>query len=86
MGVWFGGLFTLFPHATAQLQPTILRLYERFMLPLGPELLPCLSGLLSSLLIGLDALEEDETGTATTLPAPSCALCVCMCGINLLQE
>ena len=35
MGVWFGGLFTIFPHATPQLQPVILRLYERFMLPLG---------------------------------------------------
>ena len=35
----------------------ILNLYERFLLPMGPELLPCLSGLLSSILPGLG--EED---------------------------
>lgn len=58
IGLFCMGLFPLFQHAATQVKPLILKIYEIHFLPLGTALSPCLSGLIMSLLPGL----EEESG------------------------
>eukprot|EP01094_Clydonella_sp_ATCC50884_P023658 TRINITY_DN5731_c0_g2_i1.p1 TRINITY_DN5731_c0_g2~~TRINITY_DN5731_c0_g2_i1.p1 ORF type:complete len:1753 (+),score=537.61 TRINITY_DN5731_c0_g2_i1:137-5395(+) len=58
IGLFCMGIFPLFQHAATQVKPVILKIYEIHFLPLGSALAPCLSGLIMSLLPGL----EEENG------------------------
>ena len=55
--VYCWGLFPLFDYASMQVRPVVLDMYEQYLLPLGPRLIPALQGLVLSLLPGL----EDES-------------------------
>lgn len=48
------GLFPLFQYASMQVRPKFLELIQKFYLPLGAELMPCTSGLVMSLVPGLE--------------------------------
>ncbi|EKX36635.1 hypothetical protein GUITHDRAFT_78784, partial [Guillardia theta CCMP2712] len=54
--LWSSGLFSLFPHANTECKNIQLRLIVDFYIPLGMNLVPCLEGLVMSLLPGI----EDE--------------------------
>eukprot|EP01050_Picozoa_sp_SAG11_P031253 SAG11_NODE_9630_length_894_cov_1.740881_1_plen_262_part_01 len=54
------GIFPLFGHAAPPAQLKILEIVEKHLLPLGPRLIPCLSGLLPALLPGLDDTKEQR--------------------------
>ncbi|KAG2379235.1 hypothetical protein C9374_007374 [Naegleria lovaniensis] len=54
--LYSSGLFTLFPSASSQIKPVILNLFEKYYLPLGKALVPCLPGLVLAL---LSSLEEE---------------------------
>ena len=56
LALWSSGLFSLFPHANTECKHLELRLLSDFFLPLGPQLAPCINGLIASLLPGI----EDE--------------------------
>jgi hypothetical protein len=53
------GLFSLFPFASIQTKPELLRVFEEYFIPLELHLKPCLSIMILSLLSGL----EEEEGT-----------------------
>jgi len=52
--IYSAGLITLYPFASMQIKPVILNLFQTYYVPLGKSLLPCLSGLVMSLLSGLE--------------------------------
>ncbi|KAK6591004.1 hypothetical protein RS030_111782 [Cryptosporidium xiaoi] len=54
LALYGSGLFPFFVHSSTQVKPIFLDLIERYFLPLGPSLLPCLSGLLVGLLPGVE--------------------------------
>lgn len=54
LAIYSMGLFPLFQHAATQVKPVILSFYEQYYLPLGTSLGPCLSGLIMSILPGLE--------------------------------
>jgi hypothetical protein len=57
--IYSAGLITLYPFASIQIKPVILDLIQAYYLPLGKALLPCLSGLVISLLSGLEEEGSD---------------------------
>ena len=54
MAVFSVGLFPFFQHASSKVRPQYLELIQRNYTPLGRELIPMISGLVSSILPGLD--------------------------------
>ncbi|KAF7457947.1 Dopey, N-terminal domain-containing protein [Cryptosporidium felis] len=54
LALYGSGLFPFFAHSSTQVKPIFLDLIDNFFLPLGPTLLPCLSGLLVGLLPGVE--------------------------------
>lgn len=54
LALYGSGLFPFFVHSSTQIKPIFLDLIDQYFLPLGPGLLPCLSGLLVGLLPGLE--------------------------------
>lgn len=54
LALYGSGLFPFFVHSSTQVKPIFLDLIDQYFLPLGPGLLPCLSGLLVGLLPGLE--------------------------------
>ncbi|KAH8741038.1 hypothetical protein FG386_002584 [Cryptosporidium ryanae] len=54
LALYGSGLFPFFVHSSTQVKPIFLDLIEKYFLPLGPSLLPCLSGLLVGLLPGVE--------------------------------
>jgi hypothetical protein len=54
LAIYSMGIFPLFQHAATQVKPAILSFYEQYYLPLGTSLGPCLSGLIMSILPGLE--------------------------------
>jgi hypothetical protein len=57
--LWTAGLFALFPHANTDCKALQLKIIHDHFLPLGQRLAPCLTGLLLSLLPGI----EDEASS-----------------------
>ena len=55
------GIFPLYRHASYQVKPVLLDLFERHYAPLGPRLVPCLPGLVLAL---LSAMEDIGSETA----------------------
>eukprot|EP01117_Protostelium_nocturnum_P017404 TRINITY_DN7085_c1_g4_i1.p1 TRINITY_DN7085_c1_g4~~TRINITY_DN7085_c1_g4_i1.p1 ORF type:complete len:1777 (-),score=358.26 TRINITY_DN7085_c1_g4_i1:8-5338(-) len=55
--IYSSGLFPFFQFASTNVKPKVLELFEQYYLALGYEIVPCLSGLILSILPGL----EDET-------------------------
>ena len=53
------GLFPFFQYASSQIKPKILALIQKYYLPLGPHLIPCLSGLVVAILPGLEENNEE---------------------------
>ncbi|WVR03946.1 hypothetical protein IAU60_000945 [Kwoniella sp. DSM 27419] len=56
--VWSPGLFPFFQYATTSVRPHLIRIYETYYLPLGPDLRPATKAIILALLPGL----EEETG------------------------
>ncbi|KAH8581856.1 Dop1p family [Cryptosporidium sp. chipmunk genotype I] len=54
LALYGSGLFPFFVHSSTQVKPIFLDLIDQYFLPLGPGLLPCLSGLIVGLLPGLE--------------------------------
>merc|ERR1712000_242688 len=54
ISIYSMGLFPLFQFAAMTVKPAILQIFETFYLPLGKDLIPCMTGLLISLLPGLE--------------------------------
>ncbi|KAK1443119.1 dopey-related protein [Babesia gibsoni] len=54
LALFSSGLFPFFPYSTSSVKPIFLNLIEQYYIPLGTKLLPCLIGLLISILPGLD--------------------------------
>ncbi|EEA07550.1 Dopey, N-terminal domain-containing protein [Cryptosporidium muris RN66] len=54
LGLYASGLFPFFVNAATQVKPIFLDLIDKYFLPVGPCLLPCLSGLIVSLLPGVE--------------------------------
>lgn len=59
LAVFSVGLFPFFHYASFQVKPKILELYKNHYLSLGKELIPCLPGLVVSVLPGLDEQNEE---------------------------
>ncbi|KAJ3177300.1 hypothetical protein HDU87_004552 [Geranomyces variabilis] len=55
--MWSHGLFPFLQNSTTSLKPAVLSLYEKYYLPLGLRLKPCLKGLILAL---LPVLEEES--------------------------
>ena len=55
--VYSSGLFPLLGHASMSVRPCLLDVYEKYYLPLGVNLIPCLHGMVLGLMPGL----EDES-------------------------
>ncbi len=53
------GLFPFFPRSSIQVKPLMLKIFKKYFLILGLELIPMLSGLLSCLLPGLEEQDYD---------------------------
>ena len=53
------GIFPLYRHASYQVKPALLELFERYYLPLGPLAVPCLPGLVLALLTAMEDLGTD---------------------------
>lgn len=58
LSLYSAGLFPLLSYASTRVRPVLIELLERFYLPLGKELIPCLGGLLMALLPGLEEQGE----------------------------
>ena len=56
--IYTSGLFPLLEYAPMQVRPALLDLYEQYIIPLGPGLLPALQGILLGLLPGLEEGSE----------------------------
>lgn len=56
--LYASGLFPLLDHASMQVKPHLLDIYEQYFLPLGPGLLPALQGFLLALLPGIEEGSE----------------------------
>jgi len=54
LSLYSAGLFPLFQYASTRVKPVLLDMYVSYYLPLGPRLVPALSGLLMALLPGLE--------------------------------
>lgn len=54
LGLWTHGLFPIFQDAATHIRPQFLDLIDQFYIPLKDRLKPCLTGLLVSLLPGID--------------------------------
>lgn len=54
LAVYSYGFFPFFMHANMSVKPLLLDIFNNHFIPLKLDLLPCLSGLLSSILPGLD--------------------------------
>ena len=48
------GIFPLYRHASYQVKSKLLDLFQRYYVPLGPRVVPCLPGLVLSLLSAMD--------------------------------
>ncbi len=64
--VYSSGLFPLLGHASMSVRPSLLDVYEKHYLPLGPSLQPCLHGFILGLLPGLED-ESEHTERITHL-------------------
>jgi hypothetical protein len=60
------GVFPLFEHASAAARLKIVSIVATFLVPLGPQLIPSLPGLLSALLPGLDDVHNQQVYSAVT--------------------
>jgi hypothetical protein len=49
--LWTPALFALFQHAANNVKPIVLKVYEQHLLPLGQQLVPCLSALMLGILV-----------------------------------
>eukprot|EP01103_Thecamoeba_quadrilineata_P012290 TRINITY_DN3132_c0_g1_i3.p1 TRINITY_DN3132_c0_g1~~TRINITY_DN3132_c0_g1_i3.p1 ORF type:complete len:266 (-),score=37.72 TRINITY_DN3132_c0_g1_i3:78-875(-) len=58
LSLFSAGLFPLFQNATTQVKPVLLDIFEKYYLPLGSELYPCLTGFITALLPGLEEQSE----------------------------
>ncbi|KAI9138353.1 Dopey, N-terminal-domain-containing protein [Paraphysoderma sedebokerense] len=58
LSIWSYGLFPFFQFAAMSVKPLVLQVFQRYYLPLGPNLKPCLKSFVSGLLPGLE--EEDS--------------------------
>ncbi|OII71806.1 uncharacterized protein cubi_00613 [Cryptosporidium ubiquitum] len=77
LALYGSGLFPFFVHSSTQIKPIFLDLIDRYFLPLGPGLLPCLSGLLVGLLPGLeDSKSECYDRIMKTFQSISSGSCV----------
>lgn len=54
------GIFPFFEYASPQTKPLVIDLIQTYYLKLGPQLTLCLSGMVSSLLTGLEDLTDTE--------------------------
>jgi hypothetical protein len=68
LSLWTAGLFALFPHANTDCKLLQIKIIHDHFLPLGLRLVPCLTGLLLSLLPGIeDEASSYYEGTRTLL-------------------
>jgi hypothetical protein len=58
MAIFSVGMFPFFQHASNKVKPFFLELIQRHYIPLGRELIPMISGLVSSIIPGLDDQNE----------------------------
>lgn len=56
--IYCSGLYPLFDYTSTQVRPQLLELYEQYLLPLGPGLLPGLQGFVMAVLPGLEEGSE----------------------------
>jgi hypothetical protein len=54
LSLYSAGLFQLFYYSSTKVKPVLLTIFETYYLPLGRQLLPCLEGLISAVISGLE--------------------------------
>ena len=59
LGIYSSGLFPFFQYASSQVKPKIIELLNKYYFHLKIELIPCIPGLVMSLLPGLDEQNEE---------------------------
>uniref|UniRef100_A0A0G4IFE5 Uncharacterized protein n=1 Tax=Chromera velia CCMP2878 TaxID=1169474 RepID=A0A0G4IFE5_9ALVE len=60
LATYSSGLFPFFSNAATHVKPIFIHVIQQYFLPLGDRLLPCLSGLLVSLLPGVEDEKSDS--------------------------
>lgn len=58
--IYATGLFPLLNYAGITVKPPLLKIYETYLLPLGEDLLPCLDGFLTSILLGMEESADNS--------------------------